>query len=216
LQVTSFHNDIERCDEFDFVVVALPHNRLKSIEYRGERLAAAMDRHHAWYDYPAHYLRITILFERPFWRDAFNDSYWMLDRFGGCCLYDESSRDPHSEHGVLGWLLGGDAAREMAALSDEDLIAAALDSLPEFLAHGRHGFLEGRVHRWVAAVNAMPGGAEAKNHDRRHQIEPVEHGNLFVVGDYLFDSTLNGVLDSAEYVAAWLAGTMADRAEDDV
>jgi hypothetical protein len=26
-----------------------------------------------------------------------------------------------------------------------------------------------------------------------------------VVGDYLFDSTLNGVLDSASYVAEWLA-----------
>ena len=27
------------------------------------------------------------------------------------------------------------------------------------------------------------------------------HPNLFVVGDYLFDSTVNGVLDSADYVA---------------
>ena len=29
--------------------------------------------------------------------------------------------------------------------------------------------------------------------------------HLFVVGDYLYDSTLNGVLDSAEHVAGWLA-----------
>ena len=29
--------------------------------------------------------------------------------------------------------------------------------------------------------------------------------DLFVVGDYLFDSTINGVLDSADYVAEWLA-----------
>jgi hypothetical protein len=28
------------------------------------------------------------------------------------------------------------------------------------------------------------------------------------VGDYLFDSTLNGVLDSADYVAGWLATLM--------
>jgi hypothetical protein len=28
--------------------------------------------------------------------------------------------------------------------------------------------------------------------------------NLFVVGDYLFDSTLNGVLDSADFVAECL------------
>jgi hypothetical protein len=37
----------------------------------------------------------------------------------------------------------------------------------------------------------------------------VEHPNLFLVGDYLFDSTLNGVLDSADYVAAWLAAQIA-------
>jgi hypothetical protein len=57
----------------------------------------------------------------------------------------------------------------------------------------------------------MPGGTTPKPLDRRHQPEPTEHSNLFVVGDYLYDSTLNGVLDSAEYVSAWIAAEMADR-----
>ena len=35
-----------------------------------------------------------------------------------------------------------------------------------------------------------------------------DYPRLFVVGDYLFDSTLNGVLDSADYAAGWIA-TMA-------
>ena len=134
----------------------------------------------------------------------------MLDRFGGCCLYDESSREPESEHGVLGWLLGGAAALEMSRLSDERLIQEALHSLPDFLAHGRQTFLEGRVYRWIDAVNAMPGGVAPRNLDRRHQPEPGDHANLFFVGDYLFDSTLNGVLDSATYVADWLAASMND------
>lgn len=201
-----------RRDEFDFVVVALPHNQLKSVRYGGDRLSAAFERHYASYDHPAHYLRITILFEQPFWRSAITDSYWMLDRFGGCCLYDESSREPGSTHGVLGWLLGGDAAREMCRWSDEQLISAAIDSLPHFLARGRHDFVEGRVHRWESAVNALPGGVMPKNLDRRHRIEPIDHPNLFFVGDYVFDSTLNGVLDSAEYVAAWLSAEMANDA----
>lgn len=200
-----------RHDDFDFVVIALPHNRLPSVAYGGDTLAAAMARHRADYDYPAHYLRITILFDQPFWRDAFSDSYWMLDRFGGCCLYDESSRDPGCSHGILGWLLGGEAAEQLNELSDDQLIAAALDSLPSFLKRGRHDFIEGRVHRWKSAVNAIPGGVKPKPLQHRHQPEPVEHGNLFVVGDYLFDSTLNGVLDSAEYVSAWIAAEMADR-----
>ncbi len=201
---------VPRQDEFDFVIVALPLAHLNSITYTGERLAGAIQRHNDYYDFPAHYLRITILFEQPFWRDAFSDSYWMLDHFGGCCLYDESSRVPGSTHGVLGWLLGGEAARDMSRRSDAELIAAALDSLPEFLRHGRHDFIEGRVHRWIGAVNGLPGGLVAKNHDQRHQPEPAEHPNLFLVGDYMFDSTLNGVLDSADYVAAWIAANIAE------
>lgn len=210
LRIRSVNRETPRQDDFDFVIIALPHNHLNSVTYRGDRLAEALQRHHAHYDHPAHYLRITILFAQPFWRDAFSDSYWMLDRFGGCCLYDESSRDPGSEQGVLGWLLGGEAAQRMSQWSDEQLIAEALESLPDFLAHGRHDFVEGRVHRWVGAVNAIPGGIVPQSLDRRHQPEPLEHPNLFLVGDYLFDSTLNGVLDSAAYVAAWIAAQMAD------
>ena len=40
--------------------------------------------------------------------------------------------------------------------------------------------------------------------EARHVPDPGRH-DVFVVGDYLFDSTLNGVLDSASYVAEWLA-----------
>lgn len=212
LRVTARHAGELTANDFDFVIVALPLNHLPSVSFEGERLAAAMERHRTQYDHPAHYLRITLLFERPFWRDAFTDSYWMLDQFGGCCLYDESSRDPGMREGVLGWLLAGEAAERMSALSDERLVAEALDSLPQFLAHGRSGLLEARVHRWVAAVNAIPGGVSPHPHDRRHRPEPIEHPQLFVVGDYLFDSTLNGVLDSAEYVASWIASRIEEQA----
>lgn len=191
-------------DVFDAVVVALPVDRLKGIEFVGPRLAAAMAGHVAHHDHPAHYLRITVLFDAPFWRPRLADSFVMLDAFGGCCLYDESSRVPEATHGALGWLLGGAAAEEMSRLDDEALVTAALDSLPASLGPaGRHA-LEGHVHRWNGAVSAMPGGLALRRLDERHHPEPVEHPGLFVVGDYLFDSTLNGVLDSAEYVAGWI------------
>ena len=96
-----------RSEDFDFVIVALPNNWIPSIEWGGDTLARAMKRHHAHYDYPAHYLRVSILFERPFWRDQIRQSYFMLDAFGGCCVYDESSRNGAGSHAVLGWLLGG-------------------------------------------------------------------------------------------------------------
>lgn len=208
LTVTSRHRGIPRQDDFDFVVLALPNNCLPSIEFQGARLSAAMEAHYGHYNHPAHYLRISILFDRPFWRSELDDSFFMLDQFGGCCLYDETSRSPGATYGVLGWLVGGEAALERSKWDDTALIESALASLPPQFAEARRCFLEGKVHRWVNAVNAIPGGLTPRSPDRRHQPEPVEHPDLFVVGDYLFDSTLNGTLDSAAYVANWLAAQM--------
>ena len=191
-------------EDFDFVVVALPNNWIPAIEWGGEVLATAMRKHHQHYDHPAHYLRVSILFKEPFWRDQIRESYFMLDAFGGCCVYDESSRSQGITHGVLGWLVAGNAAVNLSNFDDATLIEKMLDSLPKILAGGREAFLEGKVHRWVGSVNGLPGGFPAREPESRHLPEPTEHSDLFVVGDYLFDSTLNGVLDSAEVVGDWI------------
>ena len=196
---------------FDVVVMALPHDALDGVEFTNEKLASAMARHHADYHHPAHYLRVTVAFRREFWRGKLVGSFAMLDAFGGCCLYDESSRTPGGSIPVLGWLIAGDAAKAMSDRTDDELIAAALDALPDFLAPGRGLAIEGKVHRWVGAVNALPGGLHPRTLDRRHRPEPHHHPRLFVVGDYLFDSTLNGVLDSADYAGRWVAALLADR-----
>src|SRR5262249_23970936 len=188
-------------EDFDFVVVALPNNWIPAIDWGGPVLAEAMRKHHAHYDYPAHYLRVSVLYREPFWREQIAESYFMLDAFGGCCVYDESSRNHGGSYGVLGWLLAGEAALTLSNFDDTDLITQVLDSLPGSLRHGREHFLEGRVHRWVGTVNGLPAGRPAREPDSRHVPEPVEHPWLFVVGDYLFDSTINGVLDSADVVA---------------
>jgi hypothetical protein len=189
---------------FDRVILALPHAALSQIAFPESLLAEAMRRHLARYDYPAHYLRVTLLFAEPFWREVLLESFGMLNAFDGCCLYDESRRHPGSDAAILGWLIAGDAAMRLNALDDAGLVAAALDSLPPSLQHGRPLLREARVHRWIGAVNGMPGGREPISLDARHQPEPTRHPHLWVVGDYLFDSTLNGVLDSADYVAQWV------------
>jgi len=213
-RVLSQYNSENHQDDFDYLVVALPNNYIPDVEFHGSRLSSAIKRHHTFYNHPAHYLRFTILFDYPFWRGQMTESWCMLDQFEGCCLYDESSRIPDAEHGVLGWLLGGDIAEKLSNLSDDELINMALDSLPKFIEHGREHFIEGHVHRWIGAVNAIPGGVVPQTSDRRHQPEPVEHPHLFMVGDYLFDSTLNGVLDSADYVAHWIANLLIENAGD--
>ena len=200
-----------RREIFDAVVLALPVAPLQSVEFAGSRLQAAMQRHIAHHNHPADYLRVSILFDKAFWRGRWDDAYCMLEAFDGCCLYDESARDPAETHGVLGWLLGGEAAMTWSTCDDESIIEAAINALPSWLREpARQHRLEARIHRWNGAVSALPGGWGPLPLDRRHQPEPVEHPHLFVVGDYLFDSTLNGVHDSAEYVAGWLSAQMLE------
>jgi SAM-dependent methyltransferase len=186
--------------DFDMVVLALPNYWLQRLDCQGEDLRRAMQRHLAHYDRPAHYLRITILFQQPSWRSQVPGSYFMTDAFGGCCVYDEGRRHPCDPHGVLGWLVAGNDALALSNLDDDRLIEMALDSLPETLAEGSKLFQEGVVHRWVGSVNAEPGGKPVQGTRERHLPEPVGHPGLFLVGDYLFDSTLNGVYDSADFV----------------
>jgi hypothetical protein len=145
-----------------------------------------------------------VLFDGIFWEEYLKDSYVMLDAFGGCCLYDESSRNGCKTQGVLSWLLAGDAAVSACNQPDEELIQMVLDSLPSFLQQGRGLFVEGKVHRWIGAVSGLPAGTSGMDMEKRHVPDPATP-NLLVVGDYLFDATLNGVLDSADYVSETLA-----------
>lgn len=193
-------------EEFDSVALALPLAALEGVTFRPASLAEAVTQRRQQFDHPAHYLRITALFERPFWRGALQDSFCMLEAFGGACLYDETPHTHEVPHGVLGWLIGGDAAETRAELPDAELVAQALASLPRAFGDPQGALREAVVHRWMGSVNAMPGGQRPWGFDQRHRAAPLAFPGLFFVGDYLYDSTLNGVLESAEYVASqWAA-----------
>jgi monoamine oxidase/SAM-dependent methyltransferase len=184
--------------EFDLLFLALPLSWLSLLQWEGPDLDRAMAAHVAHFDRPGHYLRVSALFEKPFWREAIPGSWWMSDAFNGCCVYDEGARHDVGGHGVLGWLIAGNAALAMANLDDPTLVARALDSLPKELQHGRSLLRESAVHRWLSSVNAVPGGFPCRDVRTNHLPEPKLHPGLLLVGDYVFDSTLNGVLDSAD------------------
>lgn len=200
-------------DEFDFVVVAMPNHWLPFIEWEGPVLGRAMREHVAHYRYPAHYLRVSLLYAQPFWQRKLTESYFMTDAFGGSCVYDESARHGSGSHGVLGWLLGGEAALAMSNLSDAQLINEAVAAFPPALQEDVPHFIEGRVHRWLGAVSGLPGGHPQREPESRHVPEPSQHPWLFTVGDYLFDSTLNGVLDSADIVVEKIIDEVAEDVE---
>jgi monoamine oxidase/SAM-dependent methyltransferase len=193
-------------EEFDAVLVALPVCWLGAIEWRGRGLARAVEAHRAYYDRPAHYLRVSILFREPFWRRHVDGSFFQLDAFGGCCVYDEGSRYGDAGGGVLSWLLAGEDAMVLGNYPDRVLVPKVLDSLPSPLAAGKGLFREGHVDRWIGSVNAQPGGVPLKGARRRHRPAPKEHPAVVMVGDYLFDSTINGAMDSADIATDVLLG----------
>ncbi len=184
--------------EFDLVLMCLPHSWLSTVGWEGEGLRRSMSKHVAYFDRPAHYLRVSILFDEPFWGDQIPGAWFMSEAFGGCCVYNEGARHDVGKHGVLNWLIAGSDALAFANLSEQELIAAALKSLPASFGDARAHFVEGKVHRWLSSVNALPGGLPVRDVMTNHRPEPKEHPGLVVVGDYLFDSTLNGLLDSSD------------------
>jgi monoamine oxidase/SAM-dependent methyltransferase len=184
--------------DFDLVLVCLPHSWLGTVGWEGEQLRKSMVKHVSYFDRPAHYLRVSILFETPFWGDKISGAWFMSEAFGGCCVYNEGARHDVGKHGVLNWLIPGSDALAFANLSDQELIDAALKSLPASLGDARSHFMEGKIHRWLSSVNAIPGGLPVRDVMTNHRPEPKEHPGIVVVGDYLFDSTLNGLLDSSD------------------
>jgi protoporphyrinogen oxidase/SAM-dependent methyltransferase len=184
--------------DFDLVLVCLPHSWLATMRWGGEDLRKSMVKHISYFDRPAHYLRISILFDTPFWGDQIPGSWFMSEAFGGCCVYNEGSRHDVGTHGVLNWLIAGSDALAFANLNDEELIDAALKSLPASFGNAREHFREGKTYRWLSSVNAIPGGLPARDVMTNHRPSPKNHPGLVLVGDYLFDSTLNGLLDSSD------------------
>ena len=184
--------------DFDLVLMCLPHSWLATMAWDGESLRKSMVKHIAYFDRPAHYLRVSLLFDSPFWGDKIPGSWFMSEAFGGCCVYNEGSRHDVGRHGVLNFLIAGSDALAFANLDDQQLIDAALKSLPASLGDARAHFLEGRIHRWLSSVNALPGGLPARDVMTNHRPDRRQHPGLVLVGDYLFDSTLNGLLDSSD------------------
>jgi len=184
--------------DFDLVLMCLPHSWLATMGWDGESLRKSMVKHVAYFDRPAHYLRVSLLFDSPFWGDKIPGSWFMSEAFGGCCVYNEGSRHDVGRHGVLNFLIAGSDALAFANLDDRELIDAALKSLPASFGDPRLHFLEGKIHRWLSSVNALPGGLPARDVMTNHRPDPRQHPGLVLVGDYLFDSTLNGLLDSSD------------------
>jgi monoamine oxidase/SAM-dependent methyltransferase len=198
---------------FDAVVLAVPDCYLGRISFEDGDLRRAIQAHCRYYHRPAHYLRVTALFRTPFWRRKVPGNYFMIDAFGGACVYDESSRFDTGGKGVLSWLLAGQNAMMLSNQDDDSLCRKMIHALPCPLRdQAARELKDSMVHRWIGGINALPGGVPQKDLQSRHLPEPNRHPDILVVGDYLFDCTLNGVMDSADYVTdVLLTRSLAER-----
>ena len=112
-------------------------------------------------------LRVSILFDEPFWGEKIPGAWFMSEAFGGCCVYNEGARHDVGKHGVLNWLIAGSDALAFANLSDQELIDAALKSLPASFGNARDAF-HGRQDPPLAVVGERAAGrlAGARRHDQ--------------------------------------------------
>lgn len=191
--------------EFDAVVVAIPNHWLRTIKWDGE-LAKGIHDTIAHYDLPAHYLRVSMLFDEKWWEHLkMPGEFWMMDMLNGCCCYDESTRwgikETANDMGhILSFLVAGGDALLMCASGQDDecIVEYVLQSLPEIMRQDAEDHLvEAQVDRYVGSINAQPGGWPAEELRGEHIPEPDEHPGVFLVGDYFFDSTLNAALMSS-------------------
>ncbi len=187
---------------FDAVFIAMPNHWLTQIKWEGEKLSESIGALLAHYDAPAHYLRVSLLYDKPWWnRLGIKGDYWMMDVCNGLCVYDESHRWKVKKGGhVLSFLIGGQDALLLCSQNqrDMDVVQFLLERLPDFMRDDAiDKLVEARVDRFVGSINAQPGGYPVAELRQEHQPEPEEHPGIFLVADYLFDSTLNAALMSA-------------------
>ena len=169
---------------FDVVVLAVPDYYLRRIEFEDGDLRRAMSAHCKYYDRPGHYLRVTALFRSPFWRCKVPGTYFMIDAFGGACVYDESSRFDARGKGVLSWLVAGQDAMMLSNQDDDSLCRKMIHALPGPLRdQAARELKDGMVHRWIGGISALPGGVPQKDLQSRHLPEPRRHPDVLVVGD---------------------------------
>jgi protoporphyrinogen oxidase len=192
----------EKSKVFDAVVVAVPNHWLRMIHWEG-KMEQAIHEIVAHYDLPAHYLRVSVLFDDKWWDDlGMSGEFWMMDMLNGCCCYDESTRWRRKGDGghVLSFLVAGGDALLMCSSNQDDecIIDYVLQSLPTFMRQqAEQHFIDGQVDRYIGSINAQPGGWPTEDLRGEHTPEPVDHPGIFLVGDYFFDSTLNAALMSA-------------------
>lgn len=184
----------------NFVVVALTPRDVRTIEWRPASVAESVRRHLEHHDVSTHYLRVTILTPDRRWKDVAQEDYFITDAFDGVTVYDQSRFVPRDKpYGIMSWLLAGKSAADMSRLSDTEVCLRIRVAMPPILSRvmggARGAPIDCKVDRYMNSVSRQPGGIPILADSQKHT--PCSPKNLIFTGDYLYDSTLHGCLESA-------------------
>ncbi len=196
----------------DFVVVAATPYDVKKIEFRPPAAAEAVRRHLEHHDMSTHYLRVTFLTKDRCWKAIAPEDYFVTDAFEGVTVYDQTRLVPDGKpYGIMSWLLSGKPAAEISKLPDAEICRRIMAAMPPPLVKAVGQPLECKVDRFMNAVSRQPGGLPILPDNDKHT--PCRaFRNLIFTGDYLYDSTLHGCLESATTAADQIGAALGIRA----
>jgi len=185
----------------DFVLVTPPPTQLAHVSWSPGSLDSAIKAHIEHHCYPTDYLRATILFRERTWAEAFPESYFVSDRLGGVTVYDKTVPGDSDEAPILSLLIAGKYATELSREGDDRVLENALRALPMESGVDEKSVVAFEIDRWQndLGVSRMPGGIPLLSLEDRHS-PAKEHPRVFILGDFLYDTTINGALDGAGFV----------------
>lgn len=186
----------------DFVLLTPPPFSLNSIRWSPNPLDAAIRQHVRHHLHPADYVRVTIRSRERTWEDELPEDYFVCEGLGGVTVYDKSICTESRTVPILSLLVAGAHASDLAQRQDSEVLRITLDALPPSAGVDSHSVEKFWVDRWTRAlgVSRLPGGVPLLALARRH-CPCADYPDIFALGDYLYDTTINGALDACVFVA---------------
>jgi monoamine oxidase len=203
--------------EADFVLATPPPTQLINISWSPGTLATSIKKHIEHHYYPTDYLRATILFRERTWAETFPESYFVTEGLGGVTVYDKTVPYNSGEAPILSLLIAGSHATELSKEPDDQVLQSAMRALPKELGVDERSIIASEIDRWQndQGVSRMPGGVPLLSLHDRH-LPAREHPQLFILGDFLYDTTINGALDGAKFVINSICGKVSGTESDSV
>jgi len=213
----TYTGELTRRFHADYILVTPPPLSLDTICWTPTPLESAIRAHIRHHRYPADYVRVTLRTTERVWADELPEDYFVCQGLGGTTVYEKSILSDSQEIPILSLLIGGRHATELAHRPDGEVFHRVLQALPDEAHIDRNLVSTFRVDRWTneVGVSRLPGGVPLRPLAKRHA-PSADYPNVFMLGDYLYDTTINGALDACVFVTKSICENVMGRKVDSI